>query len=392
MPTLMQLFTSGYEAGNRMTREAYARGAAQDEFGAAADDPAMFQVLQQTRSMQQNQARQDARLDMDRERAAQQRTAAGMGMQRQQGQDRRADALRVVNFMRSARDRGEDLSSAFDRAAPMLEQIGVDSSDFDAMRQAVVDNPAILDDYYQSLTGTASTTAPTTTQTAEPAAPALTPEERQQAENETLKLQDVFRRIDLLADPERERAARSVFGAPGLRKLGQGGTGAGPALWGSNAADYIQDLEALQADLRSIAFETLKGGGQITQVESEFARDAISRLNRTMSYDQYQRELMMVRDYMDRLIDAVRRRTAGEDVPEIKLPSYVADTPETAREAGGMTGNASVPENEQVEGVGTFQGGNPTDPGSYGIKAGTFVEGIGTFRGGDPTDLDNWTL
>ena len=68
--------------------------------------------------------------------------------------------------------------------------------------------------------------------------------------------------------------------------------------------------------IRSAAFETLKGGGQITEKESEFAADAIAKLTRSTSPAEYRRELKRLRAYMENLMGVAARRANGEEVPE----------------------------------------------------------------------------
>lgn len=146
MPTLIELFKTGYDIGESMPREARARQAARQQFGAAADNPALFNQLQQLQNMQQN-----------RQIAQSQETRAqgtyDFNMQAAQQDQKKQAVLGLVNGLRQARDRGEDVGAAFDRMSKMLPQMGVDPVDIPQMRQSLVDNPAILDDYYRALVG-----------------------------------------------------------------------------------------------------------------------------------------------------------------------------------------------------------------------------------------------
>src|SRR5690606_28110040 len=68
-------------------------------------------------------------------------------------QERQKQAvLGLVNGLRQARDQGQDLGAAFDALADTLPSLGVDPKDIPQMRQALIDNPAILDQYYAALT------------------------------------------------------------------------------------------------------------------------------------------------------------------------------------------------------------------------------------------------
>jgi len=164
MATLIELFKTGYDIGESMPREARARQNARAEFGDAADDPQLFANLQQMRqreqAFEQNTQmgmRQENRLDRTENRQQAQFDRQGQAQDfEMQGarQDRSQQAtLNLVNGLRSARDRGEDMGTAFDRTVEALSELGVSPDDIPGMRQALVDNPAVLDDYYASLTG-----------------------------------------------------------------------------------------------------------------------------------------------------------------------------------------------------------------------------------------------
>ena len=108
--------------------------------------------------------------------------------------------------------------------------------------------------------------------------------------------------------------------------------------------------------------ETLKGGGQITEKESEFAANAIAKISRSTSYEEYTKELDRLEAYMKRLMDAAGRRAAGEDVPDI------------------TSGEAAAPSPAKPTG--------PTQiyPGYVNPKTGA------KFKGGDWKDPANWEM
>jgi hypothetical protein len=58
----------------------------------------------------------------------------------------------MVQGLRQARDSGQDLGEAFDNLADALPNLGVSQEDLPAMRQELLDNPAMLDSYYAALT------------------------------------------------------------------------------------------------------------------------------------------------------------------------------------------------------------------------------------------------
>ena len=89
------------------------------------------------------------------------------------------------------------------------------------------------------------------------------------------------------------------------------------------------------------AFESLKGGGQITEVEGKKATDAIARLNRAQSDSEYEVALNDLRG----VVGSAYKRATGKD--------YQAP---------------------QADG---------------GPAAGTVVDGY-RFKGGDPSKQENW--
>ncbi|MDV7393832.1 hypothetical protein RZS08_20810, partial [Arthrospira platensis SPKY1] len=98
-----------------------------------------------------------------------------------------------------------------------------------------------------------------------------------------------MQRIDaLLADPS---TLSSIFGWPSMRGVAQGGLGMVGAVPGTGAADAAAALEGLQGIVRTQAFESLKGGGQITEAESKFASEARANLARSQSPEAAMREL-----------------------------------------------------------------------------------------------------
>ena len=79
---------------------------------------------------------------------------------------------------------------------------------------------------------------------------------------------------------------------------------------GTNLAIKIEQLQG-QTFLQ--AFESLKGGGAITEREGAAAQNAIARLQRTQDEREYVKALNELRTYLDR----GRRRLAGESIPDM---------------------------------------------------------------------------
>lgn len=64
---------------------------------------------------------------------------------------------------------------------------------------------------------------------------------------------------------------------------------------GTQAANFKTVLDQLQGQAFLAAFETLKGGGQITEVEGKKATQAMARLGRTQSEEEFKKSLQELR-------------------------------------------------------------------------------------------------
>lgn len=67
---------------------------------------------------------------------------------------------------------------------------------------------------------------------------------------------------------------------------------------GTDAADFKAVLDQIGGAAFLQAFESLKGGGQITEIEGKRATDAIARLNRAQSDDEFKKSLTDLREVM----------------------------------------------------------------------------------------------
>lgn len=81
---------------------------------------------------------------------------------------------------------------------------------------------------------------------------------------------------------------------------------------GTQAADFAAKADQLQGQVFMSAYEGLRGGGAITEVEGKKAENAIAALNRTQSPEQYRKSLVELRD----VIAGARARMAGGKPPE----------------------------------------------------------------------------
>lgn len=98
-----------------------------------------------------------------------------------------------------------------------------------------------------------------------------------------------------------------VLKHPG-REIATGMSSVLPVVPGTKQADFVNRLDQLQGDAFLQAFETLKGGGQITEVEGQKAQQAINRMNRGTSKEEFD---AAAKDFLS-VVDALEQRTKAK--------------------------------------------------------------------------------
>lgn len=88
--------------------------------------------------------------------------------------------------------------------------------------------------------------------------------------------------------------------------------------------DLNVKIDQLKGQAFLQAFESLKGGGQITEREGRAATDAMARLQREQSGEEYRRSLSELRYVMDR----ARRRSMGEEIGDYNFAESYGGTRE----------------------------------------------------------------
>lgn len=97
---------------------------------------------------------------------------------------------------------------------------------------------------------------------------------------------------------------KSVLDHPG-RDIATGASSVIPVIPGTKQADFVNRFEQLQGDAFLQAFESLKGGGQITEIEGNKAQQAINRMNRGTSNEEFD---AAAKDFLS-VVDALEQRT-----------------------------------------------------------------------------------
>jgi hypothetical protein len=98
-------------------------------------------------------------------------------------------------------------------------------------------------------------------------------------------------------------------------------------------ADLLARVEQISGRAFLEAFETLKGGGQITEIEGQRATQAIARLQRTQSPEAFQEALFEFADIVRRGIE--RSRNELRVLPEVAPASNQQERPAAPAATGG---------------------------------------------------------
>lgn len=122
---------------------------------------------------------------------------------------------------------------------------------------------------------------------------------------------------------------------------------------GTDATDFRVVADQLSGGAFLQAFESLKGAGQITEIEGQKATQAIARLNRAQSDSEYQTALLDLRG----VINSGVERMGGKPAP---LPEAYA---------AGAAKQGAAPRKSAIKGQildgHRFKGGNPADPNAW---------------------------
>jgi len=96
----------------------------------------------------------------------------------------------------------------------------------------------------------------------------------------------------------------SVLNSPSLESVTGMIQGRLPAM-SQSGTDLVTRIEQLQGQAFLQAFESLKGGGSITEIEGQAATNAIARLNRAQSAEAFRESLRDLQEIYQRAVDRV---------------------------------------------------------------------------------------
>lgn len=107
----------------------------------------------------------------------------------------------------------------------------------------------------------------------------------------------------------------------------------GEPIAGTKEADFKAMLDQVQGGAFLQAFESLKGGGQITQIEGEKATQAIVRAQQSQSEEGFKKSM---NDFLSVLDKAEKRATSGETVQQPATPAATAAAPRPTKTISGI--------------------------------------------------------
>jgi hypothetical protein len=190
------------------------------------------------------------------------------------------------------------------------------------------------------------------------AAGAIAQEKESQITDRFKTAAEDFNYLDTLLDKVREH--------PGFSGR-VGWQGAFPSIPGTEGADFDVLLDQIKGKQFMQAYQTLKGGGQITEVEGQKATDALARLNRKQSERSF---LQALDEYQGIVRNAATR--AREKLPKAEPQQQAAGAvPSPAPGAGGAPMQTAGPASQPAAGAGVAGGQQPRRMTAAEYKAAT---------------------
>lgn len=151
------------------------------------------------------------------------------------------------------------------------------------------------------------------------------------------------------------KAIEDVRTHPG-REWGTGAFGTIPGIPGTQQRGFVAALDQLKGKTFLEAFNSLRGGGAITEAEGAKATNAMARLDRAQNKGDFETALNDLRDVVKSgmLRAAAKARSSGGMVPQAATPA-----------APAATAVRPPPQVGEIRDGYTFKGGNPGDQASW---------------------------
>lgn len=125
--------------------------------------------------------------------------------------------------------------------------------------------------------------------------------------------------IQLVDDLIKHKGFEKAVGTSSLNPLNK--------IPGTDANDFNIRLDQIKGKQFLQAFETLKGGGQITEIEGKKATDAISRMNPSASEEEFKKAAQEFKEVIMKGIERAKNKAGVSDgsklAPNAKMPAKV---------------------------------------------------------------------
>jgi len=126
---------------------------------------------------------------------------------------------------------------------------------------------------------------------------------------------------DLLEGIKNHPGLSSVVGVPDMT----GGLLAGKIVPGTDSANFNAKLKQAQGQAFMQAFESLKGGGQITEVEGQKATQAIANLDSAQTEEEFKKAITELQDILITGLNRAESAAKGEFKPGSKEQSDIPE-------------------------------------------------------------------
>ena len=131
--------------------------------------------------------------------------------------------------------------------------------------------------------------------------------------------------IDTIDRLEKSPGFDAVFGAPTFAKAFQGGSGAGPAFPGTDAANAKGLREQVQDQAFLDVYERLRGAQGITNIEGEKGQNAFANLKAAQSPEEARKNLQIIKEVVKKGLDNLNKR-ANMAAPQFPKQSPLMST------------------------------------------------------------------
>ncbi len=131
--------------------------------------------------------------------------------------------------------------------------------------------------------------------------------------------------IDTIDRLEKSPGFDAVFGAPTFAKAFQGGSGAGPAFPGTDAANAKGLREQVQDQAFLDVYDRLRGAQGITNIEGEKGQNAFANLKAAQSPEEAKKNLQIIKEVVKKGLDNLNKR-ANMAAPQFPKQSPLMST------------------------------------------------------------------